>query len=235
MSDTAGGAGETTLVATGLAKRYGAGNEPPVFTGIDLALSAGSLSAVTGPSGCGKSTLLHLLGLLDRPDSGSIRLGGVDYASLAGDAAARFRNRKVGFVFQFDHLLPELSLAENVAVPLRLAGLPRPAATARALALLESVELADRAHRMPRELSGGERQRGAVARALVHDPDLLLADEPTGNLDRASADRVLALFRALARRPGRIALIVTHDRDIAKGCDTIFALDRTSLQPLPTD
>jgi ABC-type lipoprotein export system ATPase subunit len=224
------------LEVRGLSKSFGqGGGAVRVLEGIDLDLPPGSLAAVVGPSGCGKSTLLHMLGLLERPDAGSIRLDGVETTALGEKQAAFFRNRSVGFVFQFDHLLPELTLSENVAVPLRLAGLPRRASLERAEEQLSTLGLDDLAGRFPRELSGGERQRGAIARALVTRPRLLLADEPTGNLDPANASRALALFRDVARDRSRIALLVTHDPAIAEGCDKIFRLERTSLREAPND
>jgi len=219
------------LVAAGISKSYGAeGAVVKVLDGIDLELSAGCLAAIVGPSGCGKSTLMHILGLLEHPDRGEVRLDGVAYEALGEEEAATLRATRIGFVFQFDHLLPELTLAENVAVPLRLSGVSRRAALDRALASLADVSLTDQAHRFPKELSGGERQRGAIARALVHDPVLLLADEPTGNLDRGNALQVLDLFRKLARKPGRVAIVVTHDPAVASGCDKIFSLERTALR-----
>ena len=221
------------LTATDLSKSFGG---PPVFESIDLALSAGETVAIVGPSGCGKSTLLHILGLLDRPDSGEVRIDGRVVSGLSDDEAARLRNRTIGFVFQFDHLLPELTLEENAAMPIRLAGTARPAALTRAAARLEAVGLGALRHRFPKEVSGGERQRAAIARALVSDPRLLFADEPTGNLDPAAARSVLALFRELANESGaaRASVVVTHDPEVARACDTIFSLERNALRRLET-
>jgi lipoprotein-releasing system ATP-binding protein len=180
--------------------------------------------AVVGPSGVGKSTLLHILGLLDRPDHGTLALFGEDVTSLAAGQRARLRNRRIGFVFQFHALLPEFTLAENVAMPLLIAGEGRQGALARARDLLAAVALEGRSDHFPDELSGGEQQRGAVARALIAEPPLLLADEPTGNLDSATADQLFELVRRLHLSRRLTSVIVTHNEALASRCDRILRL-----------
>jgi lipoprotein-releasing system ATP-binding protein len=220
---TAGSA--PAIAVSGLAKGYGAGERRvEVLRGLDLEVAAGEMLAVVGPSGVGKSTLLHLLGLLDRPDGGRIVLFGDDVTAWGADERARFRNRSLGFVFQFHALLPEFTLAENVAMPLLIGGRRRPAALAEACALLASVGLAARSDHFPDQLSGGEQQRGAVARALVGSPRLLLADEPTGNLDAANAEALFELVRALHLSRGLTSVIVTHNEALAGRCDRVLRL-----------
>lgn len=179
-----------------------------------LELEAGELAALAGPSGSGKSTLLHCLGGLERPDAGTVRVEGRDLAELSERQLARWRRRRVGFVFQSFHLIPVLSAVENVEWPLLVEGVPRREARARALAQLEAVGLAPRAHHRPDYLSGGERQRVAIARATVHRPVLLLADEPTGNLDSAHARAVLELLDELRKQTSTACLVATHDTDL---------------------
>ena len=184
--------------------------------GIDLQMVPGELVAITGKSGSGKSTLLHLLGGLDRPSAGRVRVGGQDLADLAEDALAAWRGTTVGFVFQFFQLLPTLTVLENVLLPMDFRrALPMAQRRTRALGLLERVGIADQAAKLPAALSGGQQQRVAIARALANDPPILLTDEPTGNLDSATADAVLDLLRDLADA-GKTVILVTHERDISR-------------------
>jgi lipoprotein-releasing system ATP-binding protein len=192
---------------------------------ISLEIPSGQFVAIVGPSGSGKSSLLYLLGLLDRPTAGRILINGLDAANLSRDAAPRVRLAQIGFVFQFHFLLPEFSALDNILLPMRrLARLPAAAMTECALALLERLGLADKAGRRPDQLSGGERQRVAIARALANDPPILLADEPTGNLDTQNADHVFALLAALARDDGRTVVAVTHNLDLAARADRIIGM-----------
>uniref|UniRef100_B0SXK6 ABC transporter related n=1 Tax=Caulobacter sp. (strain K31) TaxID=366602 RepID=B0SXK6_CAUSK len=203
-----------------LTKSYGPPDrETPVLRDISFRIEAGAFCAIVGPSGSGKSTLMNIIGLLDRPTTGTLRLDGfdVDFASRA--EAARFRGEAIGFVFQSFHLLPRLTAWENVALPLLYAGAPRGERRPRALAMLERVGLADRAEARPSELSGGQRQRVALARALIRGPKLILADEPTGSLDSVTAGEVMALLRDLNQRLGVTVLMVTHDKDLAGRCE----------------
>jgi lipoprotein-releasing system ATP-binding protein len=208
-----------------LHKAYGSGpSRVEVLSGLDLVVAEGEMVAVVGPSGVGKSTLLHLLGLLDRHDSGRLELFGADAVSLDSTERARFRNRTIGFVFQFHALLPEFTLQENVAMPLLIGGTPRRDALRRAEPLLGAVGLATRLHHFPDQLSGGEQQRGAVARALVTQPRLLLADEPTGNLDFANGDAVFTLLRQLHGSRNLTSVIVTHNEGLAARCDRVIRM-----------
>jgi putative ABC transport system ATP-binding protein len=201
-------------------KTYGGEGRPtPALRGVDLQLEPGSFCALLGPSGSGKSTLLNIAGLLDRPTAGSVRLGGVAVEQASPEATARLRNRILGFVFQAFHLLPRLTAWENVALPLLYAGTPRPERQPIARAMLAEVGLAGRAEHRPAELSGGERQRVAIARALVRRPSLILADEPTGSLDSATAGEIMALIGRLNRALGVTVLMVTHDAGLARQCD----------------
>ena len=209
----------------GLSKGFGAGEtRVEVLKDLDVEVEKGKMIAVVGPSGVGKSTLLHIIGLLDRPDDGLLELGGREVGSLDGEARAHLRNKMIGFVFQHHYLLDELDALDNVALPLRIAGNRTAAARARAAELLEAVSLSDRAHHYPDQLSGGEQQRVAVARALAMEPDLLLADEPTGNLDRANSDAIFSLVRELHLKAGLTSIIVTHDEEMARKSDGIFRL-----------
>ena len=209
----------------GLSKGFGADETRlQVLRDLDFEVEKGKMVAVVGPSGVGKSTLLHIIGLLDRPDSGRLELDGRDVAGLDGEDRAHLRNKTIGFVFQHHYLLDELDALDNVALPLRIAGRGASEARGRARELLESVALSDRAHHFPDQLSGGEQQRVAVARALAMEPDLLLADEPTGNLDRTNSDAVFSLLRELHLKAGLTSIIVTHDEDMARMCDGIFHL-----------
>lgn len=204
------------LEVAGLTKQFPTRGEPlEVLRGVDLQLQRGENLAVLGPSGCGKSTLLHLIGTLDRPTSGSIRLLGQDPFALEAAELADFRNRQIGFVFQDHHLLPQLSAVENVLLPALAQGTPTLEQTARAEMLLQRVGLADRRDHRPAELSGGERQRAAVARALLLQPILLLADEPTGNLDRRNAQAVGKLLLDLQQEEQTMLIVVTHSQELA--------------------
>ncbi|MCS7315540.1 MAG: ABC transporter ATP-binding protein [Bryobacterales bacterium] len=191
---------------------------------VSLSVSRGETVAIVGPSGSGKSTLLNLIGGLDRPSHGEILVEGRKLTDLDDDGLARLRREKIGFVFQFFHLLPTLTCMQNVALPLHLRGWPRRRAEARARELLGLVGLAGRLDHLPEELSGGERQRVAIARALAADPPILLADEPTGNLDTRTGQEILALLGELHARLGTTMLIVTHDAQVARSCARVVAL-----------
>ena len=195
-----------------------------VLRGVSFTLAAGEMLAVTGASGAGKSTLLHLLGGLDTADGGSARLGEIELTRMHGAELARVRNEKIGFVFQFHHLLPDLSALENVALPLLVARRNAREARAAASALLEAVGLSGRASHRPGELSGGEQQRAAIARALVHEPRLVLADEPTGNLDARTGALVGDLLSTLARTRGAAIVVATHNEQLARACDRTLVL-----------
>ena len=218
------------LRAVGLTKVYqGRAAEVTVFRDLDFELKPGELIAIVGESGAGKSTLLHLLGGLDKPTAGSVFFGEIDTAKIAEVDLARLRNRAIGFVFQFHHLLPEFSALENVMMPLLINGVARSTASARAADLLERVSLAHRGAHRPGEMSGGEQQRVALARALVNQPKLLLADEPTGNLDEHTGAELYALLRRLQREDGLTVALVTHNRQLAAQCDRALLMEHGKL------
>ena len=213
-------------------RRYRSGEALlPVLRGADLELRAGEIVALVAPSGTGKSTLLHLAGLLERPDAGEVFVAGRAAGTLSDDARTAIRRRSLGFVYQFHHLLPEFTAEENVALPQLAAGTGRAAATARARELLGGFGLAGREHHRPGRLSGGEQQRVALARALANAPAVLLADEPTGNLDVETSDRVFAELLAAVRGRGVAALIATHNPDLAARMDRIVTLREGRVVP----
>jgi len=201
----------------------------PVLRGLDLSVDKGEMLAIVGASGVGKSTLLHVLGGLDRYDAGTIRLGDVDLGGLDADALVAFRNRAVGFVFQFHHLLPEFTAQENAEMPMRIAGLGAVERRARAETLLRRVGLGDRLTHRPGMLSGGEQQRVAVARALAMHPSVLLADEPTGDLDEHTASELHGLLREMHRERGLTSIIATHNLRLAGACDRVLRLEEGRL------
>ena len=204
------------IEAKGIHKSFG---QLEVLKGVDFSADKGEVVAITGASGAGKTTLLEILGTLSTPDSGSLHIDGTDVLALRGNALASFRGRRIGFVFQFHHLLPEFTALENVMIPALIAGTPAGEARQKALNLLEQVGLSNRISHKPLELSGGEQQRVAIARALVNSPAVLFADEPTGNLDSATKDEIHRLLFQLRDSLGQTIVIVTHDPDLAKICD----------------
>ena len=202
-----------------------------VLRGVDLDLFAGEIVGLVGPSGSGKSSLLHAAGLLERPNAGTVSVAGKDCTKLRDNARTKVRLNGVGFVYQFHHLLPELTAKENVALPAQIAGMSRAAAGARALDLLAELGLEARADHRPAQLSGGEQQRVAVARALVNKPRVLLADEPTGNLDPQTSESVFGSLKSLVKGQGVAALIATHNFELARHMDRVFALKDGQLEP----
>ena len=209
------------IEAKGIHKSFG---NLEVLKGIDFCADAHEIVAIMGPSGAGNSTLLQILGTLSTPDSGSLQIDGEDVLRLMGDRLAAFRGRRIGFVFQAHHLLPEFSAVENVLIPALIAGVPMKEARAKAVRLLGEVGLEARLDHKPAELSGGEQQRVAIARALVNDPAVLFADEPTGNLDSATKQEIHRLFFALREKWGQTIIIVTHDPELAALCDRTLTM-----------
>jgi lipoprotein-releasing system ATP-binding protein len=207
------------LKATGIYKRYGA---LEVLKGVDIAIEKGEIVSIAGSSGAGKSTLLHILGTLDLADDGQVIIDGIDVTRLKGNKLSDFRNSHIGFVFQFHHLLPEFSALENICIPGWITGKNNKEVKQRAMELLEILNLKDRADHNPGELSGGEQQRVAVARALINNPSIVMADEPTGNLDSANARELHNLFIDLRKRFQQTFLIVTHNEELAKISDRIL-------------
>ena len=221
------------LVARDVWKSYRTeGGELRVLAGVDLDVRAGEIVAIVGVSGVGKSTLLHVLGGLDHADRGEVRLGGTLLAGLAPEALAAVRNRTVGFVFQFHNLLPEFTALENVMMPLLIRRTPREEARAKALGVLKELGLANRLDHIPARLSGGEQQRVAIGRALVGSPSLVLADEPTGNLDPGTGAAVFELLRRLSKARGMACVVATHNEALAKACDKIVHLCEGRLREL---
>ena len=223
----------TVLEAVGVVKGYrgGDGGHIRVLDGVDLTVARGEMVAVIGASGAGKSTFLHVLGALERPDAGTVQLAGESTDAQSDERLAELRNRSVGFVFQFHHLLKEFSAVENVMMPLRIANRPDREARARAEALLERVGLSARRHHRPSELSGGEQQRVAVARALAAKPPLLLADEPSGNLDHHNAELLHDLFAELTAELAVGVVVVTHNRSLAERASRVLHLEDGRLVP----
>jgi lipoprotein-releasing system ATP-binding protein len=204
------------LTARNIFKRF---DTVEVLKGVDVSIQKGEIVSIVGPSGSGKSTLLHILGTLDQPDRGEVQLNETNVTALKGDGLSRFRNRHIGFVFQFHHLLPEFSALENVCIPAWMNGSKKSAAEKRAQELLTMLGLAQRLNNKPGQLSGGEQQRVAVARALINNPDIVFADEPTGNLDTANAKELHQLFFDLRKQFHQTFLIVTHNEDLAQMSD----------------
>jgi lipoprotein-releasing system ATP-binding protein len=209
------------LVATELYKKFGA---LEVLKGVSISLQKGELATIVGPSGCGKSTLLHILGTLEAPDKGQITMDGTDFSKLKGKHLAAFRNKHIGFVFQFHHLLPEFNALENVSIPAWIAGRKKNEVRQAATELLKKMGLENRLTHKPSELSGGEQQRVAVARALINKPSIVLADEPTGNLDSSHARELHQLFISLKNELGQSFLIVTHNEELAAQSDRVWTM-----------
>jgi lipoprotein-releasing system ATP-binding protein len=223
---------DAVLRAVGLCKEYVSGpTATSVLKGVDLGVRAGELVAVVGPSGAGKTTLLYLLGGLARPSVGEVWLGGDPLFQMGDEALSRLRNRRLGFVFQYHHLLPELDAAANVALPLRVSGLSQGAAREKAVAFLQGMGLSHRLGHKPGELSGGEQQRVAVARALINQPQVVLADEPTGNLDKVNSLAVFDLLKKAAHEGGQAVVMVTHNPELARKADRVVRMEDGQVLP----
>lgn len=221
---------QTVLSLRGLSRRYKSGEgELTVLNGVDLDISAGEVVGLIGPSGSGKSSLLHAAGMLEKPNEGQVSVAGQEGWALSDEARTAIRRTQIGFVYQFHHLLPEFDALHNVALPALIAGRPRQEALDEARRLLSQMGLAERVHHQPAQLSGGEQQRVAVARAMVNNPVLILADEPTGNLDPDTSVVVFAALTELVRKKGAAALIATHNLELAKYMDRVMALDHGKL------
>lgn len=219
------------LELKGVCKTYHQGGKSlEVLKNVDLILQRGEMVGLVGPSGAGKSTLLHIIGLLDKPDSGAVMIKGKDSTGLADNARTALRRKEIGFVYQFHHLQPEFSAEENIMLPQMLDGVKKQAAREKALSLLDTLGLKERADHRPAQLSGGEQQRVAIARALANDPAVLLADEPTGNLDQDTGDRAFELFTDLVRDAGIGALVATHNIDLADRMDHVLELRNGRLK-----
>jgi lipoprotein-releasing system ATP-binding protein len=228
---SAGGTKARILEARGLRKGYLSGSTYlPVIQELDLTVEEGEMVAIVGASGVGKSTLLHVLGTLDVPENGTVRIAGEDAFALDERARTALRNRTIGFIFQFHHLLPEFSALENVMMPLRIARQPPADASRRAEDLLRRIGLAERVHHRPAELSGGEQQRVAVARALAASPRLVLADEPTGNLDPHTSQELIGIFRELHSATGLTSVLVTHSEKLAAASDRVLQMEEGKLR-----
>jgi len=220
------------LALRGVVRTYRQGDEAlEVLRGLSLAVEAGEIVALVGPSGAGKSTLLHVAGLLERPDGGEVIVNGIPCGTLGDDARTRLRRIHLGFVYQFHHLLPEFSALENVMLPQLIAGLSREVARERARQLLAMVGLAERESHRPARLSGGEQQRVAIVRAIANAPRVLLADEPTGNLDRDTAQNVFMQLHAIVRQTGLAALVATHNQELARRTDRVLELSAGQVVP----
>jgi lipoprotein-releasing system ATP-binding protein len=223
--------GRIYLEVRGVVKGYPSGGlYLPVLQGADFEVAEGEMVAILGASGVGKSTLLHLLGALDEPEKGMVRIGGEEVFSLSEPERTRLRNRTIGFIFQFHHLLPEFTALENVMMPLLVARTPSADAQVRARELLDALGLSERGHHRPAQLSGGEQQRVAVARALVCEPRLVLADEPTGNLDKRASHELVELIRRFHREKGLTSVVVTHNDKIASVCDRVVYMEDGRLK-----
>lgn len=236
MTDGNAGAGGVVLSARGVTRAFHEGSSTlEVLRGLDLQVRAGERLGIIGASGSGKTTLLQILGGLDRPDGGQVSIDGRDLHALGETERGQLRNRTIGFIYQFHHLLAEFSAQENVAMPLLVRRMDAVSAAQRAAALLARVGLSERLNHRPHQLSGGERQRAAVARALVTQPRLVLADEPTGNLDGRNAEQVFALMLELNRESGTSLVVVTHDVRLAARMDRVLELDQGQLRPIDTN
>lgn len=221
---------EHILEALNITKTYQSGeNRLVILKNINFTLNKGDLVSLMGASGSGKSTLLNVLGTMDSPDSGEVKINGIDTVKLKENQLSEFRQKHIGFVFQFHYLLPEFSILENIAMPLLIAGEKRQAALSAAVELMDYLGIAERKNHFPAEISGGEKQRAAIARALISKPDIILADEPTGNLDRETGRQVLDLFRKINREMTQCFFLVTHDETIAAVADHQYYLKDAAL------